>query len=443
MRIAPWWAAVCVTSVVACGATDAAHERLVVVEDGDGRIAGAHVSAGNATATTDEHGNARLPMSPGTELRVTSDTHCPRTLRLPERMPAIVRVSMARRIDLGPDRGQMGFDTEVTLEARLACAAPGGRVRWERVEGDAASNTPIGGSGRRLRFRTAPFPRETLARIPVGVIPISPRTQGRVVWRAWLEEPGARPVGDEVVVTAAARTQGVPSVPLNTDVYFTASGEVTVATRPPRSFAQPVAAGDGVVRLRPDAIGRYVLRMTSPAGEPRDVVIRVGRYDDTPLDCGRAECHVDESRTAGDTPMGTFLARALTGRVPRASMSSHLGSTSTPADASPPAHAHGQAPYPGGACLRCHAVGVEEGIDTGGFDDVLRGVGLKPADVVHTEAWSEMPRDARRLAGVGCLACHGPGAIPEPTARPLVHRADVCATCHDAPPRYAHVMAWR
>ena len=54
-----------------------------------------------------------------------------------------------------------------------------------------------------------------------------------------------------------------------------------------------------------------------------------------------------------------------------------------------------------------------------------------------------MPRPLRRLGGVGCLACHGPGALPEASARWRILRADVCATCHDAPPRYGHVAAWR
>jgi len=54
-----------------------------------------------------------------------------------------------------------------------------------------------------------------------------------------------------------------------------------------------------------------------------------------------------------------------------------------------------------------------------------------------------LPRDLRRLGGVGCLACHGPGAVPAATARWAILRSDVCATCHDAPPRYGHVAAWR
>jgi hypothetical protein len=49
----------------------------------------------------------------------------------------------------------------------------------------------------------------------------------------------------------------------------------------------------------------------------------------------------------------------------------------------------------------------------------------------------------RRLGGVGCTACHGPGAIPERSGRWAILRTDVCAVCHDAPPRYPHVADWR
>jgi hypothetical protein len=49
----------------------------------------------------------------------------------------------------------------------------------------------------------------------------------------------------------------------------------------------------------------------------------------------------------------------------------------------------------------------------------------------------------RRLGGAGCLSCHGPGAVPDPRASWTTLRSDVCAICHDAPPVYRHVAAWR
>ncbi|HWP06593.1 MAG TPA: hypothetical protein VNN72_12655, partial [Polyangiaceae bacterium] len=87
--------------------------------------------------------------------------------------------------------------------------------------------------------------------------------------------------------------------------------------------------------------------------------------------------------------------------------------------------------------LLCHATG-EPGRKDGGFTAVLgelRGHGALP------EMYSDLPRALRRLGGVGCLACHGPGAIPEASARWAVLQSDVCAVCHDAPPRYGHVAA--
>jgi mono/diheme cytochrome c family protein len=57
--------------------------------------------------------------------------------------------------------------------------------------------------------------------------------------------------------------------------------------------------------------------------------------------------------------------------------------------------------------------------------------------------YHDMPSALRRVSGVNCLACHGPGTVPEPQGRWALLRADVCATCHDAPPRYGHVAAFK
>lgn len=54
-----------------------------------------------------------------------------------------------------------------------------------------------------------------------------------------------------------------------------------------------------------------------------------------------------------------------------------------------------------------------------------------------------MPQSLRRLGGVRCTSCHGPGAIPDLASRSAILRSDVCATCHDAPPADVHVQEWR
>jgi hypothetical protein len=84
----------------------------------------------------------------------------------------------------------------------------------------------------------------------------------------------------------------------------------------------------------------------------------------------------------------------------------------------------------------CHTTG-EPGTEDGGFSHVASELELPalPAD------YDELPRALRRLGGVGCLACHGPTKIPEPSQRFALMKSDVCAVCHDAPPRYGHVQA--
>lgn len=92
-----------------------------------------------------------------------------------------------------------------------------------------------------------------------------------------------------------------------------------------------------------------------------------------------------------------------------------------------------------GCTFGCHTTG-EPGRADGGFSHSIAELALDPSAL---PAWAELPRSLRRQGGVGCLACHGPGQLPEASARSAILRVDVCAYCHDAPPRYGHVAAWR
>ena len=166
----------------------------------------------------------------------------------------------------------------------------------------------------------------------------------------------------------------------------------------------------GAASLLPDARGSFTL--ADAGGHTLRLV--AGKYDETPLDCGRSDCHAGIASAALSNPMTTILERGLA------------------------------APFAGdypGCALGCHAVG-EPGLDDGGFVAVARDLGTTSHDVART-GFHDLPASLRRLGGVGCLGCHGPGAIPEANGRFAVLRADVCATCHDAPPRYGHVAAWR
>jgi len=138
------------------------------------------------------------------------------------------------------------------------------------------------------------------------------------------------------------------------------------------------------------------------------------------LDCSRARCHVEMLAGSLVNPMTTVMARLLD-RIP---------------DNAP--NADRAVEYPGCA-LSCHATG-QPGISDGGFHDVARSMNRTGEECTP---WPDLPRMLRRLGGAGCLSCHGPGAVPDPRASWTTLRSDVCAVCHDAPPVYRHVLAWR
>jgi hypothetical protein len=169
---------------------------------------------------------------------------------------------------------------------------------------------------------------------------------------------------------------------------------------------------DGVTTFAPRRTGRFELA----DGEGRTLAIRAGRHDETPLDCGRAECHPRAAEAVKASPMTTVFRRAIDG-------------------------AYGDT-HDLRCTLPCHTV-AEPGLPDGGFVDVAARLGVTLASPPARGSWAALPRALRRLANVGCTACHGPGAIPEESARWSILRADVCATCHDAPPRYPLVAAWR
>jgi hypothetical protein len=157
--------------------------------------------------------------------------------------------------------------------------------------------------------------------------------------------------------------------------------------------------------LLPDLPGSYELR--DAAGNA--LSLHSGRYDQTPLDCGRANCHAEIAISAAKSPMTQVLASDLGG----------CHALTDPACAS-----------------ACHATG-EPGTHDGGFTDVALAFGIAALPSEH----DDLPVALRRLGGVGCMACHGPTKIPQLSERFSILRSDVCAVCHDAPPRYGHVQA--
>jgi Cytochrome c7 and related cytochrome c len=308
-------------------------------------------------------------------------------------------------IDLGGDHPQVGFGAPFEIAVIAGCDdAARGKLEWHQLEGPPLLDLSIEDRGFHLRARTRPLAEIHPGPYAWGIVPVSPRTQGRYTLEAtWV---GAGPeVRRTVVVTSIARATGIPSIAVGQRVILGGSGAWRVAQAAPRGHAQVELTG-GALEFEPDAAGNW--RLEDESG--RALNVRAGLHDHTPLDCGRSNCHATETEAAKSSPMIHALEKFRT-----------------------------DDPTAGGGCmLDCHVVG-ERGLHDGGFLDVARRLGQR----VDLGSWQEMPRAMRRVAGVTCTGCHGPAAIPDRTARRSALSADVCATCHDAPPRYVHVEQWR
>ncbi len=304
------------------------------------------------------------------------------------------------------DRLQIGFATDFELSARHQCGEEGS-FTWEQISGPPIAN--LDKRGPVLRGRThALSDLVEVAGLPWGIVPFSPATRGEygfaVTWSGGGEQLQAM-----ARVSAVARANGVPSLAVGHRVLLAGAGW-RLRERPPAATAELIAGAD-VAELTPDHVGRWMLE----DGEGRSLTVRVGRYDETPLDCGRAECHPTATGDARVTPMTTILANSLAGKF---------------------------GAYRPDCAVACHTVG-EPGIDDGGFTAVQEAMAVNLTGASGDEVWGQLPRELRRVGGVGCTACHGPAAIPMPEAARTVLRSDVCAVCHDAPPVYGHVAAWR
>jgi len=302
----------------------------------------------------------------------------------------------------------VGFDATFAIKVTLACPQmTGGRVTWRQTAGVALAGMSPARDGFELQARMPVMTVATPAGIPWGVVPLSPRTRGEIVLHATWTDNGGSVLEGDIRVAAAPRSRGLTNTPVGERVYL-GGGPWRLTRQPSRSRAQVESIG-GITSLLPDVAGDWLL---STSGQ-RGITLRSARYDETPLDCGRSGCHPAITDAAAASPMTTVLARLM-------------DSPSRPAG------------YP--ACaLACHATG-EPGAPDGGFTHVVSELG---AAGNLERRWEELPRDLHRVGGVGCLSCHGPAAIPEADARWSVLRTDVCAVCHDAPPRYGHVVAWQ
>ncbi len=322
-------------------------------------------------------------------------------LSAPDACPQNVDSSESSEVELAPlfeIRGggaQLGFGASVKLEVVPGCdEARRGKLSWS---GDLA-----GFEQRRDGWELAGKLPPLRAEKPHGIIPLSARTRGALRLELRWEHAG-RTVTRIPRVAAAARATGLPSVAPGQRIFL--GGDGWRVRERPRGGVAEVSPNSGVLALVPDRTGRWLLEDAHGS----QLSFLVGTHAAASLDCGRSDCHAEQARHAQHSPMTTVFARGLAGELRDWDPSCVAG---------------------------CHTVG-EPGLDDGGFAAVLAEL-----DQRAIERFDELPRALRRLAGVGCTACHGPGAIPEPSARFAILRSDVCAVCHDAP-GYPEVEQWR
>ncbi|HYJ08181.1 MAG TPA: hypothetical protein VEX18_04215 [Polyangiaceae bacterium] len=306
--------------------------------------------------------------------------------------------------DVGPSERTVGLDQSFEVRAMPRCAeAEPLRAVLSVTGGARLASVVVEQQGRLLRGKTA-------ATLPAraglhGIVPVSASEHAKLRSELTLriELPGQEPFERRLGVSAVARSSGLPNIGLSHPVLLSNDG--WRLEQVPHGSTAALREAGGLLELTTDQAGVYRL-----LGEGRaKLSIQSGRYDHTPLDCGRSDCHAAIARSAADSPMTQALASDLGG----------CHSLDNPECAS-----------------ACHAVG-EPGTADGGFSHVARELKLPAIPL----AYEELPRALRRLGGVGCAACHGPGAVPEPSGRWAILRSDVCAVCHDAPPRYGHVAA--
>jgi hypothetical protein len=312
--------------------------------------------------------------------------------------------SMQPLFDVGPSERVVGLGQSFQISAVPGCAeAQAARVTFIVSGGAPLEGVTVSEQGRRLRAQTRTTP-PTLSPTP-GVVPVSAREQQQLRSEISFEVELAHGVRFErrLGVSAVARSNGLSDVGLAHPVLLSGAG-LSLREKPPESQAVLRPVGE-LFELLPDRAGRYRLR--DDAGNQWS--IQSGRYDQIPLDCGRSECHAEIANRALDSPMTRVLESDLGG----------CHALTDPACAS-----------------ACHTTG-EPGTRDGGFTDVVAELGLPALPAEH----DDLPRALRRLGGVGCMACHGPTKIPEPSERHKLMHNDVCAVCHDAPPRYGHVQA--
>lgn len=307
------------------------------------------------------------------------------------------RVVARPLIELPASLSQVGFDSRARIEVAAGCeAARAGTIRWYQLEG-ASVSLDASDRGFVLQLKTGAAPRSLGQQTRHGLVPVSAAQQGRAVLEARYRGPAGEAFARRVLVTALARATGLPTVPVGQRMLLAGAG-FRVTARPRGSRAEVVSEARGS-SFTADRTGRYELQDLDGC----HVTLQAGRHNEVPYDCARGPCHAALNQHASTSPMSHALSNL-------------------------PIDGRGAS---GGCVPDCHYTG-EAGLADGGFVATARALGFRPSQPVPV---AQLPASLARFAGVRCTDCHGPAAIPPEHDRALILAPDVCATCHDDPPR--------
>ena len=306
----------------------------------------------------------------------------------------------------GP-RHQVGFSRRVRLEARVKGGDGPWSYRWRHLFGTPFDNqgrpvppSALRSEGAVLELHTRPAPDAAhIARHPGSVVPLSADRAGRVVLEVEARSPTTS-LTRVVEVTAAYPAAAWPRAAAGVDVYLSGrgwsreTGHVELADGPP-----------GLTRARWPATGATGEwnRLRHPGGVTLE--LRGGRWLGS-QDCGRFDCHPREQRGWLSTAHASVFDRGVDGRL------------SGPADP--------RGPYRRW-CAACHTLGDQPGAKNDGFDDRAADWRLSRA---RPGTSARLPASLAERANVQCESCHGPGWFY------TGYGVDICAQCHDHPPRY-------
>jgi len=203
--------------IVACGDDDAGPSVTLTVRLPAGTVVDPHkVRFEPASAV-------RSAVARNGELALVADG---RAERLTVRAPGVCPVTFSRTtgavlearpwFDLGPDRGQIGYDKPFSIDVAVGCPeaqAKKAHLEWKQVEGPPLLEWRVDADGLRVHARTRPFADVHEETSRWGIVPVSPRTQGRYALEASWRVDGAT-VARSVVVTSIARaTAGTSDSP--------------------------------------------------------------------------------------------------------------------------------------------------------------------------------------------------------------------------------------